>query len=408
MHRLAIPLVLLGSCTGSCSDDRAPVGDDTLAEDPQAEDAPTARPTVRIATFNVSLYRDAAGALRTELQTADDSNASIAAAILQEVRPDIVLLNEVDFDATGQTVDALRTRFLEVGQDGREPLSYPHVYVPEVNTGVASGADLDGDGNAAHPEGTQAYGADTKGFGLFPGQYGMVVLSRFPIEGARTFRDLLWKDMPDALLPAGYYSTEAQAVLPLSSKTHADVSIDVDGTTVHLLISHPTPPSFDGSEDRNGRRNHDEIRFWTDYIEGQDWMVDDDGGAGGLDEDAAFVVLGDLNSDPADGDSRYEAIRALLSHPRTTDAQPASEGAVAQAIDDSDKAHRGPARLDTADFGPGVGNLRVDHVVPSTGLDLQDAGVFWPTPEDPRFALVGTHPFPLTDHRLVWVDVVVP
>ena len=35
---------------------------------------------------------------------------------------------------------------------------------------------------------------------------------------------------------------------------------------MHLLVAHPTPPTFDGAEDRNGTRNHDEIRFWADYV----------------------------------------------------------------------------------------------------------------------------------------------
>ena len=38
------------------------------------------------------------------------------------------------------------------------------------------------------------------------------------------------------------------------------------GKTVHFLVSHPTPPVFDGPEDRNGTRNFDEIRFWADYV----------------------------------------------------------------------------------------------------------------------------------------------
>ena len=41
-------------------------------------------------------------------------------------------------------------------------------------------------------------------------------------------------------------------------------------------------------------------------------------------------------------------------------------------------------------------------------LRIVDAGVFWPTTDDPLFPLVGTFPFPSSDHRLVWVDVWVP
>ena len=61
---------------------------------------------------------------------------------------------------------------------------------------------------------------------------------------------------------------QEQAVLRLSCKIHWDVPVQIGSETVHFLVSHPTPPAFDGPEDRNGRRNHDEIRFWADYIPG--------------------------------------------------------------------------------------------------------------------------------------------
>ena len=104
----------------------------------------------------------------------------------------------------------------------------------------------------------------------------MVLLSRFPIDRARarTFGKFLWRDVPAALLPddpqtpapADWYSAQELAVLPLSSKNHWDVPVRIGKRTLHLLISHPTPPAFDGPEDRNGKRNHDEIRFWRDYL----------------------------------------------------------------------------------------------------------------------------------------------
>jgi hypothetical protein len=36
---------------------------------------------------------------------------------------------------------------------------------------------------------------------------------------------------------------------------------------------------------------------------------------------------------------------------------------------------------------------------------IRAAQVFWPTSNDPLFHLVGTFPFPTSDHRLVWIDV---
>ena len=114
------------------------------------------------------------------------------------------------------------------------------------------------------------------GFGFFPGQFGMAVFSQHPIDDdpIRTFQLFLWKDMPGALLPddpatageADWCSPDELEVFRLSSKSHWDVPIRIENKTVHFLVSHPTPPVFDGPEDRNGTRNHDEIRFWSDYI----------------------------------------------------------------------------------------------------------------------------------------------
>src|SRR5690606_19592470 len=103
------------------------------------------------------------------------------------------------------------------------------------------------------------------------------------------------------------------------------------GTVVHVLVSHPTPPVFDGPEDRNGRRNHDEIRFWADYVEDGErasYLVDDAGVRGGLAPDALFVILGDLNADPAPGagDGVPGAITQLLDHPRVVRTEPVATG----------------------------------------------------------------------------------
>lgn len=371
-------------------------------------EVPSEPVVVRFATFNVSMFRDAAGALVEDLSDPTHGHARLAASILQEVRPDVLLLNEVDWDADGEAVRLLRESFLAVGQDGREPLVYEHVYVPEVNTGVASGHDLDNDGEVTTTQGSRDYGNDSFGFGEYPGQYGLVVLSRHPIDeaGIRTFQELRWKDMPDAWLPEDWYAAEELEVLRLSSKTHADVPVQIGDSTVHFLVSHPTPPTFDGSDDHNGRRNHDEIRFWADYVGlGPDgWPVDDDGRQGGLDG-AAFVIAGDLNADPNDGDSSGDPVRALLDHERVNASfTPSSAGGTEQAAAQGGEnaRHVGDPAFDTADFNDSsVGNLRIDYVLPSRDLELVEAGAFWPQADDPAFPLVGA----VSDHRLVWVDL---
>src|SRR5690606_11035454 len=110
------------------------------------------------------------------------------------------------------------------------------------NTGVPSGFDLDNDGQVGG-------GNDAFGFGEFPGQYGMVVLSKHPIRthDVRTFRKFRCQDMPGAMLPDDpatdapddWYSRREREVVRLASNSHWDVPIIVGHRPVHVLASHP-------------------------------------------------------------------------------------------------------------------------------------------------------------------------
>ena len=340
--------------------------------------------------------------------------AANVAEVIQRTRPDVLLINEFDYDAAGAAVSGFQENYLGVSQNGADPIAYPYVFNAPSNTGVASGVDLDNSGSVGGPN-------DAFGFGFFPGQFGMIVLSMYPIDhdNARTFQNFLWSDMPGNLIPTDYYSAEAIEVLRLSSKSHWDVPIEIPGpgprtTTVHFLTSHPTPPVFDGPEDRNGKRNHDEIRFWADYVHParSGYIYDDDGGTGGLPGNARFVIAGDQNADPLDGDSVAAAIDQLLVHPKINDPQPTSLGGVeAAAQGGANDSHLGDPALDTADFADGApGNLRVDYVLPSKRMQVADTAVFWPPSDDDLSRLTGVFDgrgFPTSDHRMVWVDVVV-
>jgi Endonuclease/Exonuclease/phosphatase family len=389
---------------------------------------------VRFATFNASLNRGSAGLLTAHLSdpAVDDQfrrQAKNVAEVIQRIRPDVLLVNEFDplnnDAAEPGPEDLFRDNFLEVSQNGAQPIEYPYAFIAPSNTGVPSGMDLDNSGGA--PGGPN----DAFGFGFFPGQFGMVVYSRYPIDydNVRTFQLFKWKDMPGALLPidpatgASWYSPDELAIVRLSSKSHWDVPIQIGGKTVHFLVSHPTPPVFDGPEDRNGRRNNDEIRFWADYVSPgkSGYIYDDEGRSGGLKPGELFVIAGDQNSDPLDGDSVPGSIQQLIEHPLVNaKLTPQSAGAVeASALQGgANTTHESDPRFDTADFADGApGNLRADYVLPRKNLQLVDAGVFWPLRSDPLFRLTGVFDpaawgqvgnFPTSDHRSVWIDVTVP
>ena len=51
-----------------------------------------------MATFNASLNREAPGQLLDDLTTADNVQASNVAETIQRVDPDIILINEFDYE----------------------------------------------------------------------------------------------------------------------------------------------------------------------------------------------------------------------------------------------------------------------------------------------------------------------
>lgn len=362
--------------------------------------------TVRFATYNASLNRNNQGDLVRDLSTSSNAQAAVIAEIIQRIRPDVLLINEFDYDPAAPGL--FQTNYLSVPRNGAAAIVYPYRYVAPSNTGVPSGFDLDNSGSVGGPN-------DALGFGFFPGQFGLVVYSMFPIVTAdvRTFQNFLWKDMPNNRIPPGFYDANEIAILPLSSKSHWDVPIQIGADLVHFLVSHPTPPVFDGPEDRNGRRNYDEIRLWADYIAGASYMYDDKGVSGGLPAGSRFVIAGDQNSDPLDGDSIPGSAQLLLNSPFVNaDMTPTSLGAVEQngLQGGANAAHRGDPKFDTADFAdnPSPGNLRADYVLPSRNIRIVNSAVFWPLASDPLFRLIGVFPFPSSDHKPVYIDIPEP
>jgi hypothetical protein len=372
---------------------------------------------IRFATFNASLNRSSAGQLIQDLSTPNNAQAKTVAEIIQRNRPDVLLINEFDFDAGHEALRLFQDNYLSVKQNGARAVNYKYSYTAPSNTGIPSGFDLNNDGSVGGPD-------DAFGFGFFPGQFGMAVYSRYPIDfdQIRTFQNFLWADMPGANLPDNlstpepndWFSPAELEIVRLSSKSHWDVPIEIGRRTVHVLAAHPTPPVFDGPEDRNGLRNFDEIGFWADYVRPSSsrYIYDDEGGTGGLEPGEPYVIMGDYNSDPHDGGSVPGAIQQILELPGLrTGITPSSPGGSEQAelqggINDS---HISDPAFDTADFADTApGNLRADYVLPSRPLKLIDAGVFWPLRSDRFFPLVGVFPFPSSDHRLVWTEVKVP
>lgn len=299
--------------------------------------------------------------------TRGDAQADAAARMIAAVAPDIILLQNVDYDIELRALDALRTRIAAEG------LHYPAIFALKPNTGIETGLDLDGDGRLAEPE-------DAQGHGAFTGQGGMAILSRWSIDdaGVQDLSGILWRDLPGAMMPQVdgklFPSPEVRDVLRLADVAHWTVPVLHPDGPVTLLAFHASPPAFDGPEKRNGRRNHDQLRFWQHYLDG----------TFGPAPQARFVLLGHANQDPNRGDGIKAGIRGLLADPRIQDVVP--------------KRPAG-APIDATVHWPRVSPpyMRVSHVLPSLDWTVTGSGVHWPL-DDADAALASRH-------RIVWVDI---
>ncbi len=308
--------------------------------------------SIRIATFNAELSRKGPGLLLRDILRGEDPQIAAIISALQEIRPDIIALQGIDFDLHTSALKALAADLAE------NDLDYPFVFSAAPNAGQPSGLDLNGNGKFGDAD-------DSHGYGRFYGMGGMAVLSRFPIQNdaVEDYTSLLWQDLPNHIYPmegdVPFAGQDVFAVHRLSSRGHWIVPITTpDFGTLRLMTYHATPPVYDGPEDRNGRRNHDENAFWLNYLENDDSPL-------------PFLLAGTSNTDPKRGDGRPEAMNALLAHSK-----------LQNPFDDSP----------TADFKePKPGDLRVDYLMPSRGWEILDHGTL-SAPDASR-------------HSLLWVDI---
>ncbi len=270
---------------------------------------PAAAEPFRVAICNVELPRNGPGLLLRDILEGDPQVEAVA-AVVARLDPDILLLIGVDWDLDGLALAALRRPLAEAGADYPAPLRRPAEHRH---------------GHRARPGRRRrpATPRDAQGYGRFAGEGGMALLSRLPIgEGdVRDFSDLLWRDLPGAELPR---DADGAPFFPPRRRRCSGSRPPATGTCrwscprgseIRVWAFHATPPVFDGPEDLNGLRNRDEARSGSRYLDGAVRSA--------TAPTAAFVLLGDANLDPADGDGRPDAIEALLADPRLQDPRAA-------------------------------------------------------------------------------------
>lgn len=317
--------------------------------------------TLRLAVFHTGFSRDGPGLLLRDIRAGEPDILAARDAIIA-LRPDVILLLDIDYDRDGLALAAFSALLAEAGH------ALPHHLAPRPNTGMATGLDLDGDGQTGTAD-------DAQGWGRFAGAGGMALLSRLPVMPG-SFIDhssVLWRDLPAARIPLvdgqPFPSPEVFAIQRLSTTGHWEVALQTPSGPLTLLAWHAGPPAFGGPHGRNRARNADETAFWLHRLSGAR-----------APPPGHFVLLGNANLDPEGGDGDPAVIRALLADPRLQDPAPT-------AIPPGDSR---PSRI-TGRWTNPTRALRVDYLLPAAGLQVVDGGLLWPS-ETAR-------------HAIVWADI---
>ena len=354
---------------------------------------------VRVATLDAEISGGSSAEVLEELDGGMHPQARVLAETVQVNAPDVLVLTGLSYDEHQQIAETLNDEYLSRGQNGQSGVEYSHLYTAPTNSGIESGADLDGDGRVGGP-------ADSLGYGRYAGERGMAVFSTYPIaeDEVRTFQDFRWQDLPENSIPEGDFSDLEKSVLRLPSTSLWDIPLEVPGEAdhVHLVATDLNSPPVPTSPDL--ARSKDQRRMVADFVSGESWyLYDDDGAHGGLEPGTAFVVAGglaDAQELQSSTDGQVAELASLLESDTIQDPGP-------EAVSEEPMSQRrDPAADPQATHGlTGDTAVRSSYVLPAAALDVDSSGVFWPAEGEFGFNLVDPADPDSPAGRLVWLDI---
>ena len=400
---LASALLLL---TAACGGDEAAAGGggQGAAASGGAGGAEVGSQRIRLGQFNLrEMSTD-------KLVDPADEQANAAAEILARFAPDIVSVNELQFDLQdtptpgmpGASPATARGSFDVEGADNARRLAeriaaaggadiYPHTLLFFGNSGLWWEGDTLGEDWYL-----------LRGWGEFRGRFNTAVLSRFPIlvDQVRVITELAWQDVPGNCIAQmeSEIGIGVPAGFPLFEKALHIVPIQIGDQVLDLILHHPVTPAFDPI---NPYRNHDELLALRLLLDGEL------PGEAPLSADAKFVILGDLNADPDDGDGIPGSIQQILDHPSVVSSFPAGSG-TAGHNGQHNSYLSGCGRDDgsTVDDPTVKFQLQLDYILPSTTVgEPLESLLFFPDYQTARedFDLACR----ASDHRFLYSDLAI-
>lgn len=288
--------------------------------------------------------------------------------VLKNEKFDILSINEIQYDlpsvpnpehqTKGENLNKLAT--LLGLSDLKASVFYP------ANTGKNAKTKPDGTYYTLPWEAGARESADQVNFGIFPGQYSTGALFKFKKEQVKVYTDIAWKLVnPDIALDSfqDANGNDYPKDMSLFDKNFTDVTLNIKGKQVHLILFHAVPSfNFGNAKGLNIERNRDQMRFLQWYLTGKTDIEIAIPGVEPLAKDDYFVAVGDWNIDPNKKDSVASGIIRDLFKELTPWV------ALDKLSFTSESSH----------FGPDPYRFMLDYIVASKNIEIVSGEIIHP------------------------------
>ncbi len=288
----------------------------------------------------------------------ENEQLNFAKNIVKNLNPDILSLNEIQFDfpniptkdfkSKGKNVHYLAEIF---------DMSFESTAFFPANTGMLSRAK---NGKyILHPtqEDREKY-ADLVNFGMFPGQYSMAGIFKYPLIEVKNFKRLPWRVFNRKIDLTPYADANGKPLpknMSLFDKNFTVATLNIEGKEVHIVLFHTVPAfGFGNPKTPNFERNRDQIQFLKWYLTAKKMKfgIQPIGGK-------TFIAMGDWNVDPESKNPGAKVLKSLLKTHQPW-------------IKDKVITYRGSS------FNPGGWTAQLDYILFSKDITVKAAGVYDP------------------------------
>lgn len=287
-------------------------------------------------------------------------------AVLKDYEPDLLFINELQYDIPGSPNNNYMSEGINL-DNLKNLLGLKNRYISfyPANTGKKAKKNSNGEYYADPNTPGARELADQVNFGTIPHQYSSGLISKYPIVQENVITDLKWKDFNRNIDLSKFKAADGNELprdMELFDKNFLDVTIDIKGKEIHVIVLHTVPAYHFGNKNSpNYFRNRDQLRFLEWYLTGKTDIDVDLINIKPINNET-FIAAGDWNVDPKSDNPGAEILKSLLKKTNPW-----------ISLEDMTFTNEGSG------YGPKPFRLMLDYMVSSKNINFKTGKIMHPS-----------------------------